>query len=275
MSKKSQIQNSYKIAKFSLVEIMIALGIVLIAFIGIMALFPVGLQTQKKSTVESFAVDATEQFLNFNSSKIMEDVAWAAAFPMEKDTGDEAALTWSTTSLIDNPDLNIFYPVNDPGNPGEVFDPAVHQKGIFKLQHVSQGNLDFECIIHSWQTQGSIILNVVCSYPANLPPAARESISNSLRIVTPSTWTPYSLSNFPTSLAAICGVAKSNGGGFTTTITGCLLNADSTHTIKLTIAHDGCDTPNCREIEYFSVGAVPSTYSDVSFSGITYSPTRS
>jgi len=263
------MQNNYKIAKFSLMEIMIALGIILIGFIGVIALFPVGLQAQKKSSNESFATDATDQFLTFNSSKIKEDLAWADAFPMEKYTGDEMELTWSTTSLIDNPNLNILYPVNDPDNPGEVFDPALHQKGLFKLQQVSQGNIDFQCIIHSWQTAGSIILHVVCSYPANLPPAARESISSSLRIVTPDTWTPYTIFGVPTSLASLCGVEKTTGGGFTTTITGCLANDDGTYTIELTVAHDGCSTPNCHEIEYCTVEAVSGTYSGVTFSGIT------
>ena len=56
-------------------------------------------------------INSTVSFaLSFNSFKIKEDVAWAAAFPREKYTGDEAELTWSTTSLINNPNLNIFYP---------------------------------------------------------------------------------------------------------------------------------------------------------------------
>ena len=146
---RSKMQNNYKIARFSLVEIMLALGIVLIGFIGVIALFPIGSQVQKESSIDSFATDAVDQFLTFSSAKIQEDLAWADAFPTEKYTGDEAELTWSTTSLIDNPNLNIFFAVNDPNNPGEAFDPSVHQQGLFKLQQLSQGNVDFECIIHS------------------------------------------------------------------------------------------------------------------------------
>ena len=77
------------------------------------------------------------------------------------------------------------------------------------------------------------------------------------------------LSNMPE-----CDVTKENGGGFTTTISGVQNNGDGTYTIELTIEHDGCGGPSCKELSHYSVEADPGTYSDVSVTvvsgGMTY-----
>ncbi len=60
-----------------------------------------------------------------------------------------------------------------------------------------------------------------------------------------------------------CTVTKANGGGFFTTITSVVNNGGS-YTIVLTIEHNGCPGPGCKELSHYSVEADVGTYSNVS-----------
>ena len=70
-----------------------------------------------------------------------------------------------------------------------------------------------------------------------------------------------------------CSITKPNGGGFFTTISS-VVNNGSNYTIKLTVEHNGCPGPDCKELSHYSVEASPNTYSDVSVNiisgGMTY-----
>ncbi|MCF8304059.1 MAG: LruC domain-containing protein [Bacteroidales bacterium] len=76
------------------------------------------------------------------------------------------------------------------------------------------------------------------------------------------------------SAVVTCEITKTNGGGFTTTITSVEENQDGTYTIVLTVEHDGCGGPGCKELSHYSVEADPGTYSDISVNvisgGMTY-----
>ena len=51
----------------------------------------------------------------------------------------------------------------------------------------------------------------------------------------------------------ICDIYKSNGGGYSTTISSVICNiADNTHTITLRVEHNGCDGAVCPAISRFS-----------------------
>lgn len=73
----------------------------------------------------------------------------------------------------------------------------------------------------------------------------------------------------PASADDDCAISEENGGGFTTTITSVEENQDDTYTIVLTIEHDGCGGPSCKELSHYSVEADPGSYSDISVNVIS------
>ncbi len=167
-----------------MIEIVLALVVLIIGVVGIMALLPKSMETNKQSASKSYASDAAEQFLHFNSSKIKEDWRWSNAFPMnEKYTGDDTQISWSSRSLIDNPNVKIYFQLNADDATDVNFDSSAHQSGVYKLEQLSQDNVEFSCIIRAWQTYGSIVLHVECSYPAEVPYETRNREEFSVRLV--------------------------------------------------------------------------------------------
>ncbi|MCX6281605.1 MAG: LruC domain-containing protein [Bacteroidetes bacterium] len=74
---------------------------------------------------------------------------------------------------------------------------------------------------------------------------------------------------------SICDIYKSNGGGYSTTITSVVCNqSDHSHTITLRVEHNGCDGASCPAITRFCVQAAAGTYSNVVVSilygGVTF-----
>ena len=61
-----------------------------------------------------------------------------------------------------------------------------------------------------------------------------------------------------------CSITKTNGGGFTTTITS-VTQSGGLYTIVLTIEHNGCGGPTCKELSHYSIEADNGTYSNVSW----------
>ncbi|MCX6287399.1 MAG: LruC domain-containing protein [Bacteroidetes bacterium] len=63
---------------------------------------------------------------------------------------------------------------------------------------------------------------------------------------------------------SICDVYKSNGGGYSTTLTSVVCNqSDHSHTIILRVEHNGCDGLSCPAISRFCVQAAAGTYSNI------------
>ncbi len=68
-------------------------------------------------------------------------------------------------------------------------------------------------------------------------------------------------------LKTVCDLYKSNGGGYSTTLTSVVCNEpDHSHTITLRVEHNGCDGISCPAISRFSVQAAAGTYSNISVS---------
>jgi hypothetical protein len=89
MRVRKRMYKPITINRFSMVELMLAVFIVAIGMMGISALMPAGLNQQKSSMSTSFSVDAAEQFLRYNASKMKEDWSWNYAFANEKPGSDE------------------------------------------------------------------------------------------------------------------------------------------------------------------------------------------
>ncbi|MCF8388883.1 MAG: hypothetical protein K9G47_13465, partial [Bacteroidales bacterium] len=71
-----------------------------------------------------------------------------------------------------------------------------------------------------------------------------------------------------------CEITESNGMGYTTTITSVTDNGDGTYEIVLTVEHNGCSGPACKELSHYSIEGDAGTYSDISVNvvsgGMTY-----
>jgi len=191
--------------RFSMVEIVLALIVAIVGVIGLIGLFPLGLDSNRKSAGDSYASDSTEQFLHFMASAVKVDDNMLNAYPEHKDDSvDTMTCTWSDTltdpadqsdPLMYNDQVRILFPLNTGDTAATVFDPSMHNTGVFKLQQLTGGNIDFECIMYIWQTEGSIILHVEACYPPSLPPEKRDCVTNELTIGSPKVMQMAQLSN--------------------------------------------------------------------------------
>jgi LruC domain-containing protein len=65
----------------------------------------------------------------------------------------------------------------------------------------------------------------------------------------------------------VCDITKVNGGGFSTTISS-VTQFGGQYIITLTIDHDGCGGPTCKELSHFSIEADNGTFSNVSWNQV-------
>ena len=182
---KYQPKTSVRKIRFSLVEIILALTIMVIGLIGIISLFPIAMETEKKAIIQYQASDAMETFLHFSSSKIKQDWSWSNSFPMNaKYPGDDSQIVWSETDLIpESENIDIRFKINDGDIPSVQFNPNTHQSGVYKLEQKSKGTVEFSSILRCWQTYGSVVIHVENSSPPELPYQERDKVEFSLRCV--------------------------------------------------------------------------------------------
>lgn len=85
------------------------------------------------------------------------------------------------------------------------------------------------------------------------------------------------LSSFSTILIGQtnCEITKGHGQGYSTTITSVTDNGGNSYTIVLTVEHNGCPGPSCKELSHYSIEADENTYSDVSVNIVSGSMTYS
>ncbi|MEA2013133.1 MAG: hypothetical protein U9O87_08690 [Verrucomicrobiota bacterium] len=135
---------------FSLVEILIAIGVIAIGVVGIMCLFPVGLKSSKASIGKSNASMAADQFLHYFTDKIKKDWQVSDAIPINKPGDDESNLIWNNPVETG---VEIYY--NDENN-NSTFDydgsVARDDSGIFLVEQSTYSNKDFSGIVRVWKT---------------------------------------------------------------------------------------------------------------------------
>jgi len=61
-----------------------------------------------------------------------------------------------------------------------------------------------------------------------------------------------------------CEITKYHGNGYSTTITSVTDNGNNSHTIVLTVEHDGCAGDQCKAMNHYSIEADEGSYSDIS-----------
>ena len=253
--------------KFSMVELVLCLVVVIVTIVGVIGLFPVGLESNKKTIGTSFATDAGEQFLRYNASKIRTDWTWTNVFANAKPGSDESHLSWDNSSIFNAGNVQI----KATSDLNEAMD---NNSGFFCLQQLTDGNVDFTAVLRVWKdletnaddNSEKVTLNVEVSWPGSVPYDSGERQKQQFSL---DVFKAPEVSIANASYSSSCAVTKDHGAGYSTSVSSVLDNGDGTYTIELAVDHDGCSGSACPELSHYSVEADENTYSDVSFSGVS------
>ncbi len=173
--------------RFTMIELVIALVVIVVAVISIMVLLPKGLDANRGSMSRATAVSALQQFLRYSQNRIHGDWHYVDAFPDAKSyaAADPDHMEWSTESLSPSQYLELLWLVNE-GSPDADFDPQIHNSGLFKIIHRSSANdISFSAIVRAWKevrdygdgsdaTAKTAVLFAEVSWPAELPYTRRN-----------------------------------------------------------------------------------------------------
>jgi type II secretory pathway pseudopilin PulG len=150
-AEKKMVKRIEKMRKkmFTLVEIVLALMVTAVGIIGVMALFPVGLQKNKESISNRSAADAADQFLHSAVAKIGSDWETHNAFPLSISVADESDIFWSRDNWIESSNVDVkFSTINETDS----FDYTINNTGMFRIAQITPGNItDFTAVIRSWK----------------------------------------------------------------------------------------------------------------------------
>ena len=250
---------------FVIIEVLVALLIVMFGIVGVSSIIPLGMESQRQATGNSYITDAGEQLLRINANNIKHDCNWLNAFANTKPNYNDRGTEWSSSSIfhlnnfVVRPDVN--FTITSETNIGlylleNLVLGQVAQSGIVRLwkEVIDDENKSIDAIIYA-----------EVSWPAEKPYYAREREVFSLQISKPP---EISLVNAAYS-STNCSVTKFNGAGYSTTISRVIENNDNTYTVELTVKNSGCSGSECPELSHFSVEAGFGTYSDISCYGVT------
>ena len=190
-------QNSRGVVRrrcFSLIEVVLGLGLLAFGILTTMRLLPISLRANRDSIAESYAADAVDEFLHAIATK-MKDPAddfagweeYGLSLPTSKPTASEPSQTWSewysdeSTVFWRGGSSNEYYKV-DRRTPGT---SATDFSGIFR---VWRGSVTFSSYSDgSWHeppasTDVAVALHVEVSWPAFLPYSRRQKSLYSLEV---------------------------------------------------------------------------------------------
>ncbi len=206
---------------FNLIELMLALGVIVVGLVSVMALFPIGANANRDAMAENYSSMAAEQVLNLLAQHIRKpppnpaiptNSNWVEFIsgvnpkiePCYSNSELETYMgTWNTFKFED---FTVQSPLDLTPSPPE--RPVILQKdvsifnegiGIRNEYEDSTGNFlsDFEAVAVLWQEQISIVsgspipekvavaLNLEISWPAQLPYARRQKARYRLEVFNP------------------------------------------------------------------------------------------
>jgi|GEM_PF-1172560 len=181
--------------RFSLIEVVLGLGLLAFGILTTMRLLPVSLNANRDSIAESYAADGVDEFLHSLATKLKDPAGdygnWATqglSLPTSKPTATEPSeQNWSewksdqTTTFWRGGSRNQFYKV-ERRTPGI---PAADFAGVFR---VWRDSVTFSSYAGgAWQestasTDVAIAVHVEVSWPAFLPYARRKKSLYSLEV---------------------------------------------------------------------------------------------
>ncbi|NMA42135.1 MAG: type II secretion system protein [Oligosphaeraceae bacterium] len=198
-----------QLSAFTMVELLLAMGVCVIGICGIMVLFPVGATASRDAAMETYAANAADQMLGCLKYAITQN-----ATEWDKYIIAEGATATGTSLPDDNPSNK-----ENPTTPYNLQDTAVWStslgvvadnifkhntnNGVFQIiscrddsPAVNSPNVDFRAIMNVWRkdvTVGAVTLphrmaiqlNVEVSWPAALPYNARQKSTFILEVFNP------------------------------------------------------------------------------------------
>ncbi len=190
----------YRCRRFSMIEMVLALGVVAIGMVSIMALFPVGMNASRDGMADAFAADACDQFLHQLDFMIRHTTnGWTTyvtdgGIPDARPTGPETVTVpiedWDETLTAANETLGTIL-VQDRSNPGGWYRLIRYgdRNGNNIYDVGSSDILDFEADMVVWREQVTlplatpvtldwdvaVALNIEVSWPATLDYGLRKT----------------------------------------------------------------------------------------------------
>ena len=199
---------------FTLVEILIALGICAIGVCSIMVLFPIGATASRDAAMVGYAANAADQMLHFAKDCIMQEGAdgvtafnkfttWTfnntstyadktPAEPAPPAAGDAGAALDGSLGEYDADLVNI---LNTAGTETKI---TVYPNNVFLIEFLTDEFSDFSCFVSLYArkvglgaedggavVKGAASLRAEVSWPAQLPYDKRQKAEYSLDIFRP------------------------------------------------------------------------------------------
>jgi len=199
---------------FSLIELMLALGVVAIGVCSIMVLFPIGANASRDASMETFAAQAADQLLNYTKYRLSTQETttdnWrtrigldgtSSILPDSKPSEAGGGLdcldsSWDRDTTLTTLGLNLFY----HGSPNNGLYQLVSYRGNpTGSTSISSTDIDYRVILRLWTSQidlngdgdpdlnqsVAVRLNVEASWPAEIPYAQRQTALYTLDVFRP------------------------------------------------------------------------------------------
>ena len=186
MKKQIKILPGIMGSTFTLIELVLVLGLVSLGFIGVTTMTSIGIDVGRDVVAKGITTDAAEQFLRLNSIRIREDWSWLDIFPDARPEYDDSVLSdrtvwgWSDNVFLENDSAKIRFVTQDRN---AVFSASApnHQTGFFLVEQQSPKYQRFRVSIRCWkkiESKGNgseeAVLFVEASCPAEKPYRERQ-----------------------------------------------------------------------------------------------------
>lgn len=195
------VQHRRRSRRFSLIEVVLGLGLIAFGLISIAALFPVGLRANQAAVGETYAAEHADQFLHMLKARITAPdnsqanwATYAVGLPASKPLGSEPASGWSAwlqQGLV-------------------TYEEAGSNREFYRLRQWAYTeaetlkDIQFSAVCRVWRTpvsltrydggtwstinfpaEDAIALNVEISWPADRPYASRQKALYQLEVYRP------------------------------------------------------------------------------------------
>lgn len=199
---------------FTLIELALALTIVSVGFVGVTSITSVGISIGRDAISKGITIDAAEQFLRLNTSRVKDNWEWLDIFPDSRpdydDSGlsDDTDLGWSNSAFWGNETLQIRFVTRNRDAPFDHKNPE-NQTGFFLVEQQVRQDKGFDVSIRAWKNINDLdnlaqeaTLFVEASYPPQKPYVDREKqmfrleILKAPKIEVASIWPPESIESY-------------------------------------------------------------------------------
>ena len=201
--------------QFSLIELMLALGVVIIGVCSVMVLFPIGANASRDASMETFAAQAADQLLNFTKYQLSlpetATINWRTRIGLEEGSSpllpdskpsesngglDCLAAAWSRSTNMSALGLNLFYYSTEADG---LFQLVSYRGNPANNFSITDTDIDYRVMMRMWTSQidldgdgnsdlnqqFAVRLNVEASWPAEIPYAQRQTALYTLDVFRP------------------------------------------------------------------------------------------